>query len=345
MLIRKTIVTASVLAGLVLACGPEANNTTGGGGSGGAGGGGAGGGGTAKDPAGPKDPDAALKAAIIFGSCIPDGHVDSWLRDFYAERAGGEELNVRDYTQCLASKSNGCKAVEECLGITADLSGPCQTSCTGSVLETCDDQLAFHVDCSVLGRECSAEQRNCVDKSVPVGPACSYDTYVESCKDGAPLTCDNEAETSGPVCADYGLACKARPFGGFGCAGTGATCQSNTESALGIDYWSGLGCDGAELRACINGGEQAVDCSTLVKGFACNTGPGGTSFCGLEGECDPYEGTHPTCDGDSIVVCNAGRVDKVDCKSLGFTGCNADWGRCSPTIYDQFPAPQPEPGP
>ncbi|MDC3953015.1 hypothetical protein [Polyangium jinanense] len=346
MLHRNAIVLASVLAGFVLACGPEATNGAGGsGGAGGTGGaGGAGGGGTAKDPAGPKDPDAALKAAILMGSCIPDGGIETILWDMYSERGGSpNKLQVRDYTKCLASKTNGCKGVEECLGLKVDLSGPCMPTCTGNVFKGCDDQLAFMGDCSVLGLTCSATQ-GCVDTSVTAGPACSYDTFVETCQDGVPRVCDDEVETNGPRCADYGLACKDLQFGGVGCAGTGATCQSGTESGLGIYYDSGLGCDGPELRACINGGEQAVDCGTLANGLTCQTS-GESSFCGFAGECDPTLGADATCEGDSVVVCNAGRIDKVDCKTLGFTGCNATWGRCSPSIYDQFPAPQPPPEP
>jgi len=294
------------------------------------------------DPPGPKDPAAALKAAILVGSCIPDDHVDSWLRDFYTERGGSDDkLDVRSYTQCLASKSNGCKAVEECLGLKVDLSGPCMPTCTGNVLKVCDDQLAFMADCSVVGRECSEEAANCVDKSIPAGPACTYDTFTEVCQGGAPRVCGgDDTEKSGPVCADYGLECKELQFGGVGCVGTGATCQSETGGALTIDYRTGLACDGPDLRACVNGGEQAVDCGTFATGFTCQTS-GPSTFCGLGGECDPYSGTDPTCEGDAIVVCNAGRIEKVDCKSLGFTGCNAGWGRCSPSLYDQVPSPMP----
>jgi hypothetical protein len=31
-----------------------------------------------------------------------------------------------------------------------------------------------------------------------------------------------------------------------------------------------------------------------------------------------------TCDGATVVICNAGRVDRVDCRSLGFTGCEVN---------------------
>ncbi|MDC0740332.1 hypothetical protein [Polyangium mundeleinium] len=344
MLDRKTVLLASVLAGVVLACGPEASNTTGSGGSGGAGGSGGVGGGTPVDPPGPKDPDDLLKAAILMGSCVPDSLVDNWLRDFYAERGVDTDLDVLSYTKCLASKTNGCKAIEECLGVTVDLSGPCMPTCTGNVLKVCDDQLAFTVDCSVVGRECSEEARDCVDKSIQPGATCNDETFKEVCQDGVPRVCSGELETNGPACADFGLTCKDLQFGGVGCVGTGATCQSDTGGGLTIDYSSGLTCDGPELRACINGGEQAVDCDKLVKGSACNSS-GASYFCGFGSACDPFSGDNATCEGDSIVVCHAGRIDKVDCKTLGFTGCNATWGTCSPSIYDQAPPPDPDPGP
>ncbi|MBK9266372.1 MAG: hypothetical protein IPM54_42125 [Polyangiaceae bacterium] len=82
----------------------------------------------------------------------------------------------------------------------------------------------------------------------------------------------------------------------------------------------------------VNDAEHELDCGLLADGFTCQT-VNGTSFCGLASECYDLK---PACEGDSVVLCNAGRIDKIDCKSLGFTGCNAMWGTCSPSIYDEF---------
>ena len=110
----------------------------------------------------------------------------------------------------------------------------------------------------------------------------------------------------------------------------------DSTAALSVNYDQGISCNGAKLLACMNGFEQEVDCATLVSGFTCQTS-GMKSFCGIAGECDPTAGVAATCEGDNVVVCNGGRIDKVDCKSLGFTGCNAKYGTCSPSIYDQIP--------
>jgi len=50
------------------------------------------------------------------------------------------------------------------------------------------------------------------------------------------------------------------------------------------------------------------------------------SFCGLASECVP--GNEPqgltnhgnSCEGNTVVMCNAGRIDRVDCLSLGSRG-------------------------
>ncbi len=335
---RNTIVMASILAGFFLACGPDDTSTTGSGGAGGSGGsggaGGGGGSGTPMDPPGPKDQDAALQAAILIGSCVPDDGIQRVLNNMHATRGvepGG--LDFKEFTKCFEGKTNGCKAVEECLGIVVDLSGPCMPTCTGSVFKVCDDALAFNVDCAKFGYTCSASEGRCVGGPAP-GPACDPGTFQESCQDGAPRVCVGK-EISGPNCADYGLTCKPEPFGGVACLGTGAACQPDGTGSLSIDYHEGLACDGELLRACLNGGEQAVDCGTLVTGFTCQTS-GAATFCGLAGACDPTAGADTTCEGDSVVVCNAGRIDKVDCKTLGFTSCNANFGTCGPSVHDQI---------
>ena len=84
----------------------------------------------------------------------------------------------------------------------------------------------------------------------------------------------------------------------------------------------------------MNGGLHEIDCSEVGAGFSCQTF-GTSAFCGLAAECDPSSGavSDATCEGDQLVFCNAGRLDKLDCKSLGFSGCNASWGVCSPSPW------------
>jgi hypothetical protein len=48
-------------------------------------------------------------------------------------------------------------------------------------------------------------------------------------------------------------------------------------------------------------------------------------------DCNPRSTLLTTCEGDQIVICNAGRVDRIDCKALGFDGCDPDVGLCYPS--------------
>ena len=55
---------------------------------------------------------------------------------------------------------------------------------------------------------------------------------------------------------------------------------------------------------------------------------GALFFCGLASECEPadvgFSRTLDTCDGTILTTCNAGRIEHVDCTTLGFTGCQID---------------------
>jgi hypothetical protein len=51
--------------------------------------------------------------------------------------------------------------------------------------------------------------------------------------------------------------------------------------------------------------------------------------CGLGAECDVGSAYEVTCEGDELVLCNAGRIDRVDCKALGFEGAILMWGFAS----------------
>jgi hypothetical protein len=90
-----------------------------------------------------------------------------------------------------------------------------------------------------------------------------------------------------------------------------------------------MSCQGTEAHACVNSAEHVYDCGSLGEGFTCQ-GTGKYAFCGLGNECNPGGTFQTTCEGDQIVVCNAGRVDRVDCKALGFEGCDPGTGLCFP---------------
>ena len=88
----------------------------------------------------------------------------------------------------------------------------------------------------------------------------------------------------------------------------------------------GTACDGDDLVACVNGQTATISCAARGPGFTCQT-VGQAFFCGLGAECAPAtngapsESHPPSCDGDVLVFCNAGRLERIDCTSLGFSGC------------------------
>ncbi|MCB9582001.1 MAG: hypothetical protein H6717_33515 [Polyangiaceae bacterium] len=275
------------------------------------------------------DPADAARAAALIGSCLPDDGAARYLAAYYYERDSGERWRL-DVVDCLAGKTNGCAAVTQCLGASADLTGPCEPRCAGSIFERCDDTLHFRIDCAKQGRRCDADQ-GCV--ACDAGPACDYSSYVDHCDGDRPIRCLDGMETTLSPCALWGLTCvdDAATLGSAYCAGAEGSC---TVDHHGSPELAGVACTADGLQVCVNGGLHHIDCAEVGAGFTCQT-LGSTAFCGLAAECDPTPSTvaDATCDGDSLTFCNAGRIDKLDCKQLGFTGCNATWGVCSPSPW------------
>jgi hypothetical protein len=280
----------------------------------------------------PNVTDAYTMAAIFLGSCVPNDSIGDFLNDAYwINGPDVKKIRVSDFVECLKDKQTGCTAVDECLGLKADFSGPCTASCTNNVLEACDNQLRFVWDCSRVGLQCDAAKRFCTDGAP--NPICDSTMFVSTCKDGAPSHCSAKEETLGPICAAHGTICKEAPVSGALCTGPDAACTVPSFMATSISYTTGIACEGSKLRACINGAEQVVDCSTVRSDFSCQTF-GTTSFCGIGNTCNPNLGEKTACEGSNVVICNAGRAEKVDCTALGFTNCNESWGTCGPGKYD-----------
>ena len=157
---------------------------------------------------------------------------------------------------------------------------------------------------------------------------------MESCIDGAAHNClsSTAGEITSPVCADFGVACGDGPIGSSKmCIGAGPGCNAQPYTLEAIELDHGIACQGTGLRTCVNGFEHLLDCAALATGFTCQTGT--TSFCGFATECEVE--TAGACEGDAVVVCHGGRIDKVDCKTLGFTGCDPMLGVCTPNAFSQ----------
>lgn len=275
-----------------------------------------------------RDPDLLARAATVYGSCgIQDDGIERNLAFMWNEDLETDLFYYRTARQaaCLANARCGCRALEACLEFDLKLGDArgCQP-CAGSVATFCEDAKYWGtVDCAKVGLTCDARAI-----CGPAGAmACDTPTFVPSCDTkGRPQVCVRKAVggevLTGLECAKLGLTCAAGR-----CVGTGATCPfSPFPQPDGVTTLEGLGCIGADLDACIAGQHATVRCADRGPGFACQTF-GGRYFCGLASECAPPMERSSLialvgqCEGNSVVICNAGRIDKIDCTTLGFTGC------------------------
>ncbi len=277
-------------------------------------------------------PDAALKAAAMMATCVPDDDARQTIASLYYHLDAVPAYDAA-VMLCVANKaSEGCAAVETCLGARVEVvHTECDMSCDGTVLVECDDNLKFSVDCAKSGRVCVESGGEVSCRASATNTACDWETFEPRCDGGAPVYCSSGLETKGPICADHGTECRVDDGFGAACVGTGAACDAGVFSSSKIRFDQGLRCDGDVLTACVSGGEATRDCAALADGLTCVT-KGGESFCGLADECLPTGdlATDSHCDGDELFVCNLGRADAIDCTALGFDGCDATYGVCTP---------------
>jgi hypothetical protein len=279
-------------------------------------------------------PSDAAKAAIFYASCTSDDGVNRTLQEIYLDR--GESvlrLLQPSIVACLGTKSNGCKAVTECAGISYEQLAGCAARCDGKTAEYCSGSVHVRIDCAKLGLECVVGARlpTCVATTTP----CDPQTYASVCEGDRPTMCYDGFKDVGRPCADIGLTCGGTDAGsGVGrCRGSLGACNAVIDGRLGATY-TPVACEGGKLKGCVNAGLALFDCAQAAPGFTCQTaaGPGGApAYCGTATECappDPWTKQPASCDGTSVVFCNGGKIEKVDCRSLGFARC--DNGQCSP---------------
>lgn len=221
---------------------------------------------------------------------------------------------------------------------------------TGTYPVVDEDRVVFSstwVNCKGLGLECFEDVTSgwCSRPRTECDPNASQ----SSCSEGRIYKCadpdgDGKYEyEQKPACSDFGLVCEDEwqdNMGWTDCIGAGASCV-----AYDVDYLRqdramftlkyGTKCESATaMRGCIRTNESAIDCADIGKGFQCLPWSG-IAVCGFATECDS---TDPVaCDGDSIVVCDAGKKRKVNCKDLGFKTCDPSLVACGPTDLAIFP--------
>jgi hypothetical protein len=304
------------------------------------GGGPAAGGGSTPGGRAPSPQDRAAtfaRAAVVFGSCVPDDGINRNLANLW-QAADIPQLWGRVVTraECLATAGGGCDAVTQCIGYDIELSASCVEGCNGSVFTYCDEDAATRIDCAKLVLACD-DVASCSEQPVT---ACDAETHVATCDaQQQPLTCNDGAIRRGPDCASLGLRCEDGA-----CRGTGPACAFDAPfSEYRVEY-VGIACQGNVMRACVAGTEHALDCAAIAPGFSCREADG-VHFCGLAAECVPgnlpnYDqpGTLLGCEGNAVTFCNAGRIDRIDCRELGFERCdpgNEDGG-CGPSIVSEL---------
>ncbi|HMY16640.1 MAG TPA: hypothetical protein PKA58_09995 [Polyangium sp.] len=319
---------------------------------------------------GPKDPVGVVNSAIFVNSCFGnlfffDPRINSTIQSTYFEQLRNQTSNeLLQRTDCFKDKTNGCEAMRECLGLVQQINGspalnlefdPDRPSgCMGdtgtkyshnSFYDSYDVYYDVYTwfNCAGLGLTCDEEYHRewCGTPRTACNP--EVDTYT--CWDTRPFYCEKPWPTGGqayywqePRCGDFGLVCASEVVGGPpDCVGEGAACEVDPAWSYNLAYYSfreGVACESETMmRACVGRGEHLVDCAQLGKGFTCI--PGTPTRCGLATECEASDPVR--CEGDSLVVCDAGKIRKVDCKSLGFTSCDAKHNVCSPGVYDNLP--------
>ena len=282
---------------------------------------------------GSRDPDLLARAAAVVGSCLSDDGINRTLSDMWNVTVDSGFFWQRTGLQadCLVNAKCGCAALAACVGFEMSRSETdCTAGCAGSFFTMCTastDSAWVRItdDCSAVGLGCDTLGM-CQD--VPT-VACDSTKFVPSCgADGRSEICRSKglgsAVFKGPICETLGLLCSEGV-----CVGQGASCSGGYPGPEGQTYLEGTGCSGTSLVACVGGQTQTFDCTRIAPGFSCQS-VSGMYFCGIASECVPgnnpvgSNSTPNACDGTEVVLCNAGRIDRVDCLALGFKGCEID---------------------
>lgn len=269
-------------------------------------------------PAGTFVEEGVIARAIVgAASCVGDDGFWRTQNALRGSRGGWKFPGGKSFVECLAANTTGCAGSLACFGMSPKLPADACGTCVGDVAISCSEG-ELRMDCAKLGGACVAGKCYGADQpSCPAGVAARCDAEAR------PSYCAGRTVVSGPACAALGLSCAVTFADTASCVGTGASCTPAfvDDQQRTLDE-SGIRCEGSQILACVGGREAWLDCSCLGDGFSCQT-VGGSTFCGAASECDPRTYTK-TCDGKQVVFCNAGKVTKIDCASMGYSACSAN---------------------
>jgi hypothetical protein len=266
------------------------------------------------------DPDLVARAAAVIGSCMPDDGVARNATHIWLEHMAAARLYFRfgEQLDCFANAACGCDALEQCLSWVPSLApAECTSECNGDVFSGCGDGAKVVMDCGRLGLSCDPGANCAEDAAV----ACDGSEAPTCTAAGEVQFCDDDFVRRTP-CEALGFTCQAGK-----CEGEGEACAGTSSSSEELVQPVGTGCSGGKLQACLGGKTTSIDCATQGPGFSCQS-VGDSFFCGLAAECVPadnyFAAQTATCDGTVLTFCNAGRLEHLDCTTLGFTGCEVD---------------------
>jgi hypothetical protein len=268
----------------------------------------------------------AVIAAVTLFACTDLFHSTSDFQNacqIDADTKGCDAICVTDSAQARALAETACAYL-----------GDCALPMGQNQFGTCVFEATLAYDCNanpnrtVQGRaraiwDCMKSAASCDDVSRCIG--------AETCKQG-PIA---------PVCspADPALrvTCSASLAGGYeNCAAWGLTCQDGVCSGEAPPdagppaCAGGTSCMGTTLRACTDGGAQAIDCTDFGTGTCVGT-PGGAACVGDHGaSCPPSSIVR--CNGDVATGCPRGVEETVDCSLLTGPGSCRDQTQASAAL-------------
>ena len=264
------------------------------------------------------DDVVARATAALTSLCagVPD---DGFYRTQYYLRGtwgGWSYPGGPEFVTCLANVTNGCEGVRDCRGFAWKSDAEVCGTCDGDTAVFCGDGLQARWDCGKYSGSC--EGGLC---SYPDLPLCDEGANQPSCDaEGRPSFCDDWLHV-GLDCAAFGLACEESFTGRTGCTGVGTDCSGENNVYYSINT-HGTSCQDDTMVTCQGGKEAEVSCPCFGQNHACQL-VNGEAFCGVASECDPATFSK-TCNGTSVVFCNAGKIESLDCVDLGFTECVPD---------------------
>lgn len=258
--------------------------------------------------------NAYAKGRVAAAACLPG------LQQLFTPLMHSHFSPTDAQLACLADLTTGCAGVEACMDMALDREAEaCTDGCDGDVLTRCAGPMRLETDCAAFGLSCHAGA--CVQLT---GEACDDDT-PEVCWEGRATRCEEGREIASVDCARVGLICAADDFDGAYCHGNGDVVTDGGISFDRVDFRDVLACEDDTVTVVLGSLSHHVACSAIHPDLTCQAAPcegeDCVGFCGVAGECDPTNQVQPPCDGDVAKTCVAGRLERVDCVALGFSGC------------------------